>query len=472
MLEEHPLRGFSRQPSNASKGNIPSRAGLSGLIPDRPATLFPDSSRNATGRRECTSARTPMPSNPNLRRTPKPMPHSHQLPLSPSHISGNRSPTQAPPTDCQLSQSGGCAALSSDTPVPTPSGWIILRDIKPGHLVFDHTGKRCSVTAVCHRAEEPLYRVEFDDHSYLFAGARHPWVTLTYSMRCQIHKHRLQLQGWASRFIPFTTEDIQRHLLYEAGTCITAMHSVPLALPLQLPERPLEIDPYLLGLWLGDGNSKEAAITCHAMDEPHYRIRAAAAGERWRIRSSSKNVLTCALSKGPIPLFRTRLDALRLLGHKHVPQKYLRSAEPQRLALLQGLMDSDGTIDHRNGVAEYTSISERLARGVFELLLTLGQKATLTRVVDGAKLYGRIICDDWSVGFSPRVMVVSLPRKVETLAGYLEQRTAPALTRLDQRYIRAVEPHGVGPTTCIAVDSESGLLLAGQQMIPVSARRK
>ena len=347
-----------------------------------------------------------------------------------------------------------------------------MRDIKPGHLVFDHTGKRCSVTAVCHRAEEPLYRVEFDDHSYLFAGARHPWVTLTYSMRCQIHKHRLQLQGWASRFIPFTTEDIQRHLLYEAGTCITAMHSVPLALPLQLPERPLEIDPYLLGLWLGDGNSKEAAITCHAMDEPHYRIRAAAAGERWRIRSSSKNVLTCALSKGPIPLFRTRLDALRLLGHKHVPQKYLRSAEPQRLALLQGLMDSDGTIDHRNGVAEYTSISERLARGVFELLLTLGQKATLTRVVDGAKLYGRIICDDWSVGFSPRVMVVSLPRKVETLAGYLEQRTAPALTRLDQRYIRAVEPHGVGPTTCIAVDSESGLLLAGQQMIPVSARRK
>ena len=333
------------------------------------------------------------------------------------------------------------------------------------------------------QGEQLLYRVSFDrdkdrqgkeveESPFILAGLLQPWVPLTHSLRAKIHKGTRRLDHWASRLMPFTTEDIQRHLLYEAGTCITAMHSIPLPLPLQLPERPLEIDPYLLGLWLGDGNSNEPAITCHIDDEPHYRARAQAAGERWRIRSKSNNVLTCALSKGPIPLFRTRLDALSLLGHKHVPTHYLRSAEPQRLALLQGLMDSDGTIDRRNGVAEYTSISERLARGVFELLLTLGQKATIKRVVDGAKLYGRIICDDWSVGFSPRVMVVSLPRKVETLAGYLERRTAPALTRLDQRYIRAVEPQGVGPTTCIAVDSHSGLLLAGQQMIPVSARRK
>ena len=419
----------------------------------------------------------PMPSHPNLRRTPKPMLHSRQLPLLPSqlpsHTSLNRSPAQAPPTDCQMSKSGGCAALASDTPVPTASGWTTLRRIKPKALVFDHTGRRCPVTAVCHRAEEPLYRVNFSDGSDLIAGARHPWVTLTYSMRCQIHKHRRRLQDWASRFMPFTTEDIRDCLTYESGkTLVTAMHSIPLALPLQLPERPLEIDPYLLGLWLGDGSSNEAAITCHIDDEPHYQARAGAAGEKWRIRSESNNVLTCALSRGRIPLFRTRLNALSVLGHKHVPQKYLRSAGPQRLALLQGLMDSDGTIDRRNGVAEYTSISERLARGVLELLLTLGQKATMTRVVDGAKLYGRIICDDWSVNFSPTIMAVSLPRKVGKLAGPLERRTAPALSRLDQRYIRAVEPHGVGPTTCIAVNSHSGLFLAGRQMIPVSARRK
>ena len=401
------------------------------------------------------------------------MPHPNQLPLSPSHTSRNRSPAQAPTADCELSKSGGCASLASDTPVPTPSGWITLRHIKPGHLVFDHTGRRCTVTAVCHRAEEPLYRVNLSDGSDLIAGARHPWVTLTYSMRCKIHKHRGRLEDWASRFMPFTTEDIQNNLTYERGkTLVTAMHSVPLALPLQLPERPLEIDPYLLGLWLGDGNSREPVITCHIDDEPHYRMRADAAGERWRIRSSSKNVRTCALSRGRIPLFQTRLNSLNLLRNKHVPQKYLRSAGPQRLALLQGLMDSDGTIDRRNGVAEYTSISERLARGVLELLLTLGQKATMTRVVDGAAIYGRVICDNWKVNFSPTIMAVSLPRKAKRLDRYLKRRTAPPLSRLDQRYIHAVEPHEVGPTTCMAVDSHSGLFLAGRQMIPVSARRE
>ena len=143
-LQEHPPRGFNQQPTNASTGNIPSVADLPGSIPARPATLFPDPSRNATGRRGCASARTPAPSHPNLRRTPKTMPHPDQLPLFPSHISGDRSPAQAPPTDCQLSQSGGCAALASDTPVPTASGWTTLRRIKPKALVFDHTGEALS----------------------------------------------------------------------------------------------------------------------------------------------------------------------------------------------------------------------------------------------------------------------------------------------------------------------------------------
>ena len=87
----------------------------------------------------------PMPSHPNLRRTPKPMLHSRQLPLLPSqlpsHTSLNRSPAQAPPTDCQMSKSGGCAALASDTPVPTASGWTTLRRIKPKALVFDQNGE-------------------------------------------------------------------------------------------------------------------------------------------------------------------------------------------------------------------------------------------------------------------------------------------------------------------------------------------
>ena len=157
-----------------------------------------------------------------------------------------------------------------------------------------------------------------------------------------------------------------------------------------------------------------------------------------------------------------------LLRNKHIPVEYLRSGQTQRLALLQGLMDSDGYIDDVSGKAEFTSTSERLADATLELLLTLGQKPTITQ--GNATLNGRIIGDKWRVHFSPTVMVASLPRKAERLATFLEARKDVALSRLDQRYIRSVEPGGTAETSCLEVDSVSGLFLSGTHMVPVPGR--
>ena len=250
------------------------------------------------------------------------------------------------------------------------------------------------------------------------------------------------------------------------GTLVEAMHTIPLARPLQLPKRHLPIDPYLLGLWLGDGTSAVADITCHTDDEPHYRYRAWVAGENWRIRNfggPGGDVLTCTLSGEPQPRFLTRLGELGVSRNKHIPTLYLRSGNEQRLALLQGLMDSDGHIDQR-AVAEYTSISLRLALGVLELARTLGQKAALVK--GKATLYRRVISDKWRVLFTPTIYVASLPRKADRLTEFLERREGIPLTRLMQRYIRDAQYAGTQKTTEIAVDSPSRLFLAGQSMIP------
>ena len=131
-------------------------------------------------------------------------------------------------------------------------------------------------------------------------------------------------------------------------------------------------------------------------------------------------------------------------------------------------MDSDGYINDVSGGAEFTSTSERLARATLELLLTLGQKATLVR--GSATLNGRTIGDKWRVHFSPTVMAVSLPRKAEKLTPFLEARKDAALSRLAQRYIRSVEPVGTAETSCLEVDSVSGLFLSGTHMVPVPGR--
>lgn len=174
-------------------------------------------------------------------------------------------------------------------------------------------------------------------------------------------------------------------------------------------------------------------------------------------------MLTCTLSRGDqIPLV-TRLRKLEVFRNKHVPGIYLRAGTEQRMALLRGLMDSDGHVDER-GWAEFTSISYELARGVLELVTTLGQKARLCR--GDATLDGRIISDKYRVYFGPTVMCVGLPRKVDLLAPALEYRAQVPLPRVAQRYIYRVIPAGRRATTSIVVDSPSRMVLAGRAMIP------
>ena len=356
--------------------------------------------------------------------------------------------------------------LTDATHIPTPDGWTTVGEIPVGQQVFDDRGEPCTVIGVYPQGDQPVCWIIFDDWSILTAGVRQPWVTLTHSHRAKIHKETRSLDHWASSLMPPTTEDIGAHLLHESGKLVEAMYSVPLARPLQLPKRHLPIDPYLLGLWLGDGTSVAADITCHPDDEPHYRERALAAGENWRIRNFTRpggNILTCTMSGEPQPRFLTRLRELGVKGNKFIPTLYLRSGNKQRLTLLHGLMDSDGHIDDR-GLAEYTSISHQLARGVLELALTLGQKAVLGKGV--ATLYGRPISNKWRVLFTPTIYAASLPRKADRLTGFLERREGIPLTRVMQRYIRAAYYAGTRRTTEIAVDSPSKLFLAGRSMIP------
>ena len=304
-------------------------------------------------------------------------------------------------------------SLAGDTPIPTPGGWKKLDRLAEGDIVFDQAGHTCTVVAVCRRQPEQLFRVAFDDESFLEAGSRQPWVTASHQLRHKTHKGNFAIKDWAWDFAPPTTLEVRESLIYQRESLVEAMHSVPLAMPLMLPDQDLPIDPYLLGLGLGDGSSGGPVITCHRDDEDNYRLRALEARENWRVTNDKNGVLTCSLAHGPHRLFRTRLRELGVLNNKHIPAIYLRASMDQRLEQMRGLMDSDGCVDPRAGQAEYTSISDSLSRGVLELALTLGLKATRKR--GEAQLNGLRISDKWRVTFTPTLAVFSLPRKAEVL---------------------------------------------------------
>lgn len=376
--------------------------------------------------------------------------------------------TRTTPNNTTLTmQPESCVSLARDTVIPTVEGWASLADIRPGKAVFDEQGNPCTITAVSEKGEEPVYHLSFDDGSSIEAGARHPWMTLTRGNRVGIVNGTHRHAQWKSNFLPYTTQELARSLTHRSGSQEHRMHSIPLAGALMLPERELLVDPYVLGMWLGDGTSAAAIVTCCKEDEPHYRSKMLAIGENWRILDPEGNTLHCSLAWGPHPRLRSRLRYLGVLQNKHIPQAYLLSSKVQRVALLHGLMDTDGHIDEA-GNAEFVSTSQRLAEGTAEIVVSLGMKVTVTR--SDAAAHRNQKSDVYRVRFCPTLCVASLPRKAERAMEIIEQRADKTLSKVKQRYIRSVENAGNRPAICISVNSESGMMLVGRQMLPVLTR--
>jgi deoxycytidine triphosphate deaminase len=339
-------------------------------------------------------------------------------------------------------------ALAVDTPVATPLGWKTMEQLRIGDQVFDERGQPCVVA----RATEvmlgrPCRQVVFSDGSAIVADDRHLWRTCAKSGR--EHGHR------RTRLV--TTADIAESLVVRGEY----NHQVPLAGSAQYPYRSLPIDPYVLGAWLGDGTSTKAEITC--VDEPilreivnaGYAVDRRAGTANYRIGGVGR---TRSSISGRYERNRSLSSALRnldLLGNKHVPADYLLASEPQRVALLQGLMDTDGYVDDR-GRCEFTSTRECLADAVVELAASLGLRPVKSK--KRATLYGMDCGPAYRVKFSPGRPVFRLPRKLA------RQRLGGG----HHLFRAVVDVRAVGsvPVRCIQVSAPSGLFVVGRTFIP------
>ena len=323
--------------------------------------------------------------------------------------------------------------LDLGTMIPTPTGWTTMGGLKVGDIVFDRHGQPCNVTYVSPVERNPdAHRVWFSDGNYLDADAEHQWYTETLNER---EKRR----PGAVR----TTAEIRETLI--SGRSSRALnHAIPTTAPLELPEADLPIDPYTLGAWLGDGTSCDGAI---CTEDPEV-LANLDYETRWR--PSTKNVY------GVLGL-KADLRSAELLDNKHIPPTYLRSSFKQRLALLQGLMDTDGTAGRR-GDCEFSITNEALARGVHELILTLGIKCTFREAE--ARLNGEYVSQRYRLHFKTDIPVFRLERKLHRLPKNL------ATPRSLYRYITSVEPIPPVPMRCIEVDSPDHTYLAGEAFIP------
>ncbi|MCT7661329.1 replicative DNA helicase [Mycobacterium deserti] len=414
-------------------------------------------------------------------------------------------------------------ALSLDTPLPTPDGWTTMGEVAVGDWLLGADGVPTRVVAATEvMLGRPCYEVEFSDGTVIVADAEHQWLTETRASRkssqaaaAGYNRHKNQRTFATVR----TTQEIASSL-----RCATAdrrlNHSVVNAAPLQTPERDLLIPPYTLGAWLGDGTSAAAQITsadpeivmrieadgfvAHRSDTAKYRYQlrlpdpepiaareCVVCGAQFTPRTSQ--VRTCGRSCGgrarfvseqvPPPVctqcgqrssglrlcqdcrnamgtLQGRLRTLGVLRNKHIPAEYLRASEMQRRELLAGLLDTDGTVT-AGGAVQFCVTSERLARDVFELIVSLGYRAQTF----GKRVRGR--SSDSSIAyvttFSTEDDVFALSRKALL---HKERRAACGTARSGSRFITDVRPVDSVAVRCVQVDNADQMYLAGRAMVP------
>lgn len=353
-------------------------------------------------------------------------------------------------------------ALALTTPIPTPTGWTTMGDIKAGDKVLGLDGKPTTVTFATEvMYDHACYNVTFNDGETIVADADHRWITETRASRKAANaekkyphtspRARSQRQHYPS---VITTKQIAETVHTKDGR---ANHSLPDIAPLQLPEANLPIDPYILGYWLGDGTSTANQITSWKEDASHIISHISKSGYHYTTQDD-RSCLRITFSKAPIGSrngsTKTDLRNLNLIENKHIPSAYLRASLEQRTQLLRGLLDSDGYVS-KNGQVQYCTVDASLAQDFMELARTIGVRPTMTtKTVKGrdeahstAYLINGMFTRDH----------LTLPRKRDRM---------PEKRRNLRRYIVSCEPVESVPVRCIQVDNTDHMYLAGESMVP------
>jgi hypothetical protein len=313
----------------------------------------------------------------------------------------------------------------------TPKGKIRFGDLKPGDYVFSEYGSATKVTQIHPQGIKDIYEVTFDDGSKAHCGLEHLW-----KVRGITEKRK---GTWA---VLTLRELIDKGISKMQGSQKYYPWQIPSQGAAEFSKKELPIDPYVLGVWIGDGTrlldtySKPDIYVEDEINRRGYKTRRYDRGakcDQIRIIGVKEN--------------------LKLLGllhkycyEKHIPEIYKTASVEQRMDLLRGLMDTDGTIDTRSdrgSTCEYNTTSSQLAKDTMWLIRSLGGKCSV--VTREPKFEGRTYRTDYRVRVTTPFNPFSLPRKAQ-------HWKKPSQDRYLMRTIKDVKLIGREEAMCITVE--------------------
>jgi len=304
------------------------------------------------------------------------------------------------------------------TKVLTPNGFVEMRDILVGSEIVCPNGKTSKVLKTFDHQQKDIYRVTFEDGRFSDCGLDHLWKIYT--------RNNKGLYHWEVS----DTQKIINDLSQKSKKVF-----IPLVSEINSIDKEFLLDPYIVGALIGDGCLRDGFVIESADSFIPNKIEKLLKEDcEVSIRESSKSqskTYRFFTSKGGSfknPLIE-HLKDLNLYGKlsydKFIPEEYFYGSFNQRLDLLQGLMDTDGTLSKsrgRNGDScsygglSYSTSSKQLSTDIQRLIWSLGGKAKISERIstyknkDGEKVNG-------AISYSVRIRMpnpkdaFSLPRK-------------------------------------------------------------
>ncbi len=355
--------------------------------------------------------------------------------------------------------------LPVNTPVYTPKGTKKIGDIKIGDKVIGSDGKPHNVIGVFPQGIKETYRITFNDGFSILSGDEHLWSVSSPNYGKNRKNERIKKslvlstkQMYEGGKITVKGINYNKNKEYEIETYYKSPNGnnkwqIPIVKPIQFERNDnLPIDPYLLGLALGDGsfNKKNIRFSAHKDDYDNLFTLL-----NLKENKPQGNKRIGSINVG-LSLYELGIEHTRSIN-KFIPEIYKYSSIENRLSILQGLMDTDGHCMFNGGGkflgTEFCTVSKQLCDDVVEITQTLGGIARVktcipTYTYKGEKKKGKLayrVNIKLPTGMNP----FRLKRKAER---YVEPTKYPT-----GRYIKNIEKVGFEESVCISVDAPDKL---------------
>lgn len=336
------------------------------------------------------------------------------------------------------------------TPVLTPKGWTPIGELSVGDAVVGGDGFPCQVRKVIRHGVLPVFRMTFDDGTSAVCSEDHHW-------KCKLtrgERFRWKNANCENTWGVYSLSRIRQHGGDQPEKMSRAV--IPTCC-VQHPRRNFDIDPYVIGVLLGDGHvTQSAGFT--SFDQQIVDEVKSLLPRRCHVVAKQRGRHSIVYEDGqklPRNTNRQRgkhwhpvLDPLRELGvsgqtcySKRIPSEYMAGDVEQRLSLLQGLMDTDGHACEK-GACQFSSVSPGLVQDVIVLVQSLGGKAWArwSKFRPNEQPCARVYV--WLQTMCP----FRLERKAERWANRKMSHT-------NGRVLRTIAPEGEAECCCIEVGS-------------------